>query len=284
MASPFDSLLSPDPALQAAALEQLMRQRRQSLGQIGMLSGHRTIAPMGKQILGDLDQEQQQAQAQQAFQVKSAMEAQRAAQEAAFRQRQLEQGDQRIALGRAELGLKRDALNKPPKPAAPPNPDDLRKELQGQQTYRDFQTVSTAYKKIQSTSDTGPGDMSLIFGYMKLLDPGSTVREGEYATAQNAGSVPENIVARYNQIIKGEKLAPEVRKQFRDEATRVFQAQKQQFDQIAAPYVDLAKKRGIDPREVVFGYEEPAAAPQAAPQGAVRRFTRGPDGKLVEVK
>ena len=39
------------------------------------------------------------------------------------------------------------------------------------------------------------GDMALIFSYMKMLDPNSTVREGEYATAQDAGSIPHASLA-----------------------------------------------------------------------------------------
>jgi hypothetical protein len=97
---------------------------------------------------------------------------------------------------------------------------------------------------------------------MKLLDPNSTVREGEYATAAQAGSVPQTVLATYNRALKGEKLAPEVRKQFRDEAAKVYGAQKSQFDQVAAPYVDYATKQGLAPGDVIFGYQPPTDEPK----------------------
>jgi hypothetical protein len=130
--------------------------------------------------------------------------------------------------------------------------EDLRNDFLKNPTVKNTQTVSEAYRKIQSASETGAGDMSLIFGYMKLLDPNSTVREGEYATAQNAGSLPQNIIAAYNKIREGEKLHPEVRKQFHDEAARVFKAQVSQYEPLANEYRRLATQAGIDPGDVVL--------------------------------
>jgi len=136
------------------------------------------------------------------------------------------------------------------------NPDmrtnNLRQEFQGLQPVKDAQTIATAYNKIMSTSETGAGDMSLIFGYMKLLDPNSTVREGEYATAQNAGSLPQNVIAFYNRTLSGEKLAPELRAQFKNEAGKVYGAQMQRYDALANQYRRLAQQSGINPGDVVL--------------------------------
>ena len=57
----------------------------------------------------------------------------------------------------------------------------------------DFSALRSNYSKIRTAqkADTAAGDLSLIFGYMKMLDPGSVVREGEFATAQNAGGISD---------------------------------------------------------------------------------------------
>jgi hypothetical protein len=54
-----------------------------------------------------------------------------------------------------------------------------------------FVDTKDAYTRIQdSASDpSAAGDLALIFNYMKMLDPGSTVREGEFATAQDSAGV-----------------------------------------------------------------------------------------------
>jgi hypothetical protein len=118
------------------------------------------------------------------------------------------------------------------------------------------------------TSPHGPGDISLIFGYMKLVDPGSTVREGEFATAANSGAVPDKVAGLYNRVLKGEKLPPTVREQFRAEAGKVYGAQKQQFEQVANAYRGYAKVRGYEPEHVIFGGQPEASGTAAAPAPA----------------
>ena len=273
----------PDSA-DARALAEAMRQRS-GLGATLQFAANPRLAAAGRGIQGDVASQQdllvqallgrqrgdlakQEAERRQAEQ---AAEAQRNSARDAEQRRQF---GLNYGLKKQELDLEREKLNRPAPPKAPDvaSADELRKEFQGQQGYKDFRQVETAYKKIQSTSETGAGDMSLIFGYMKLLDPNSTVREGEYATAANAGSVPQSVLATYNKIVSGEKLAPGVRKQFKDESTRVYGAQKAQFDALAAPYIAYAKKNGIPPEDVIFGYSEQAAPDaQVDPQDAAAK-------------
>ena len=49
---------------------------------------------------------------------------------------------------------------------------------------------------------------------MKMLDPGSVVREGEFANAQNSAGVPDRIRSRYNNVLSGERLAENTRQDF----------------------------------------------------------------------
>ena len=61
------------------------------------------------------------------------------------------------------------------------------------------------------------------------------------------------------------KLAEQLeRKQFRDESTKVYGAQKAEYDRVASLYVRLAKERGLKPEDVVSGYTDPASAPAPA--------------------
>lgn len=121
-----------------------------------------------------------------------------------------------------------------------------------------FRTVVPMYKNIVSAA-TNPNpsaqsDMSLIFAYMKLLDPNSTVREGEYATAEKAGSVPQALWNVYNKAKDGQKLQPEQRIGFANEAKKVFGNNNAMFHQDMGRYTDLAKRRGVDPNDVVYDY------------------------------
>jgi hypothetical protein len=114
-----------------------------------------------------------------------------------------------------------------------------------------METAATSYKKVKTTSDSGAGDISLIFAYMKMLDPGSTVREGEFATAANAGSIPQSVMAAYNKAVNGEKLAAPVRKMFKDESKKVYAATRDRYKLKAAEYKRIAKDLGLNPSHVV---------------------------------
>lgn len=71
--------------------------------------------------------------------------------------------------------------------------------------------VISSYKNIEQTATLAKqgnpaSQISLVFSYMKALDPTSTVREGEFATVQNAAGVPEQIRNQYNKVMSGNFL------------------------------------------------------------------------------
>lgn len=155
----------------------------------------------------------------------------------------------------AKLALDRDRLDfdKTKEPAAKKTQaDNLRAQLQNQQTYKDTQNVAAMYRKIQGASPNAAGDMSLIYGYMKIVDPGSTVREGEYASAKNAAGWPERMRVAYNNALAGEILAPKMRAEFKGEAKRLYEAQRAQFAPLEREYRRLATQAGVSPADVVL--------------------------------
>lgn len=115
--------------------------------------------------------------------------------------------------------------------------------------------ISQAYTKIEAaaTNKSPAGDLSLIFGYMKILDPGSVVREGEFATAQNTGSVPESISALYNRILNGERLTDKQRADFLSQAKNLVKSQRDLFNTTIAPkYVSIIESNKLNARNVVY--------------------------------
>jgi len=118
-----------------------------------------------------------------------------------------------------------------------------------------FITIGQAYKKIETAANnpSAAGDISLIFGYMKLLDPASVVREGEFATAQNAGSIPQSIYGMYNKALNGERLAPSIRSDFLNQAKNLISSQKEIFDLTIKPrFESLVQSSGVNRANVMF--------------------------------
>jgi hypothetical protein len=140
---------------------------------------------------------------------------------------------------------------------------DLRKEFQGNQVYKDAQQIASSHEKVRTASPTPAGDIALVYGFMKILDPGSAVREGEYATAANAGGAFAKLGNVYNSLLKGDKLPQSVRDALKAEATTTYQAQMKRYESLAEPYRGLARKSGANPEDVVLPFVQPDEAPAA---------------------
>lgn len=135
---------------------------------------------------------------------------------------------------------------------------DLRKERSGLQTTKQTNIISSSYDKIKATAEnpTAAGDLSLIFAYMKMLDPESVVRETEFANAQNAAGVPERVRNVWNKAMTGKRLGDDQRKDFVGQAEKIFKAQKEAQARIDKKFEQLAKKAGADPKDVIFDIED----------------------------
>ena len=134
----------------------------------------------------------------------------------------------------------------------------LRKEFTGLGTVKDFQDQTAALGRIIASAEnpSAAGDLALIFNYMKMLDPGSTVREGEFANAQNAGGVGTRLISLYNNIRDGTRLTDDQRADFVGRATGLYTKASEDFAATRKTYTDIAEKLGYDIDIAVpnFGY------------------------------
>ena len=129
---------------------------------------------------------------------------------------------------------------------------DLRKEFQGNKVYKDTQEISSALRRAQSSGATPAGDIALIFSYMKLLDPGSTVREGEYASARDTAGVPDRVRNLYNQALTGRILGEAQRSDFLGQSNRLWNAQLESYNRLASQFSSLAERYGVPSGDVVL--------------------------------
>lgn len=126
---------------------------------------------------------------------------------------------------------------------------DLRKEYTGLPATKDFAKQATAYDRVvQSATDpSAAGDLSLIFNFMKVLDPGSVVRESEFATAagaraaltraEGAGTVVPAFVAQAVQRLEtGQMLLPEQRNDFLTRAGMLYTGAEEMHQRLRSYY------------------------------------------------
>jgi len=119
---------------------------------------------------------------------------------------------------------------------------------------RDFTKVRDSYSKIKKVAEaenpTSAADLSIIFNYMKMLDPTSVVRESEYASAEKARGVPETIRNTYNKVMKGNKLGPDQRADFIAMAEELYSEAEKVQNELKENYSNIAKLYNIDPGRV----------------------------------
>lgn len=147
----------------------------------------------------------------------------------------------------------------------------FRKEYNDQT--KPYQEVKSAYGRVLSSEDTAVGDLSLIFGYMKMLDPGSVVREGEFATAQNATGVPERITNIYNKVATGERLSSSQRGSFKNQAKGLYASALEGEKTVRTGVERISKGYGLNADNIFY------SATEQAPVGALPT----PSGSSVKV-
>ncbi len=157
---------------------------------------------------------------------------------------------------------------------------ELRKEFQAQS--KNFQQIRDSYNRIQTSGQnpTPAGDLSMVFNYMKMLDPGSVVRESEFATAAAAKPLLERVGLSWDtvgSIWSGKKLTPGQRQDFLNRSNQLYSAESQQHGKRVDEYKRLATGANLNPNMVITDMEATGQAP-AAPAGQGRYSEGQPSG------
>lgn len=277
---------------QAAALAAVLRRQREGAafdrgaGNLALMSGDKVLSNFGHaQLTQARDGEQlahvrEQMLAQAGGQrLQRAIEAQRAKTEAEWRHAQERHQLSQEELQREQLAQGRWSLSNPGygqtykvngrtgdvvpigEEREKPTPGsgikgaaEMRKEFFSNQVAKDMQNVAVNYEKVMTAAKdpSAAGDIALIYGFMKNQDPGSTVREGEFATAQNAGGVEERARAAWNKLIDGERLTKEQRADFISRSKQAYDAHYSRYKPWADQFTEVARRNGINPSDVVL--------------------------------
>jgi hypothetical protein len=144
--------------------------------------------------------------------------------------------------------------------------EKLRKEFQGRTKV--YGELGTTFNNIKSSAEAknGPGDIALITGFMKMLDPGSVVRETEFATARDTAGLYERLLNTSQKLQSGQLFALDSK-------------QRQEYVNLAKQYLDSAQKKAGEDKtalgvvvknyrlnpENVFGPETAAAPATPSP-------------------
>lgn len=130
---------------------------------------------------------------------------------------------------------------------------------------KDFVTIRDSYDRLSrmAQSPSPAGDRAIIFNFMKILDPGSVVRETEFESAARAGSYGERMKAAVEKAYSGEMLTPSMRADFVTQAQGLFAAQQANYQRLEDQFRGIAGRAGMDTSQIVVEMDKPGA--RAAP-------------------
>jgi hypothetical protein len=204
----------------------------------------------------------------------------------------------------ADIALKRAAANKTnvetaqalAAPTQAPGTIPVEKRPQVEQDLRteynkntaNYQAIKDSYGKVSAfgkpakpgeSVESGVNDISLIFSYMKMLDPTSVVREGEFATAENAGGVPAKVLNMYNKVLKGDRLPDSVQKEFINGATKIYNNALEHEKTVRSGITKISKNYGLNTDNIFYNVNPeapPSSAMVEAPAGAIAALKSNP--------
>lgn len=125
------------------------------------------------------------------------------------------------------------------------NEMSLKKSFAAEPVYKAYGEMQSAYGQITDSlkSNSPAGDLAAATKFMKLLDPGSVVRESELGMAMAASGALDRARNYAELRISGKKLTPDQRKDFQDlsdklfgTATTAYNAKRGEFEQMGTAY------------------------------------------------
>lgn len=124
---------------------------------------------------------------------------------------------------------------------------DIRQDLKGaKDTATAYQTMYNA-----ATNPTQKGDTTMLYTFFKVLDPQSTVREGEIEMIKQSRSIPEKFKGMAQKLANGQTLLESERADLLNQAYQYVSNQQRGVNETIDMYKDYAKSFGLNPEKAV---------------------------------
>lgn len=137
----------------------------------------------------------------------------------------------------------------------------LRAELAGSPAVKTMAIVRPQFANIAAIAErdaklgqdavSAADDMALIYSFIKMIDPNSAVKEGEYAAAEATRGIPDKFRAWYNKAWTGAKLTSQQRQEVFAAARTAAEPHQKAYNDAIKSAKTLATQLGYDPSRVV---------------------------------
>ena len=117
-----------------------------------------------------------------------------------------------------------------------------------------FVTMRNYYSKITSAAKdpTGASDWALVYGFNKMLDESSAVRDPEVQNTIDTGNFAQTASAAVERLRSGKKLDDTVRANLVAESKKLFAAMEPYQNRMVEQYRGIAQRQELDERDVII--------------------------------
>jgi hypothetical protein len=119
--------------------------------------------------------------------------------------------------------------------------------FKGEPVYKAFDEMRGSFQQITTglNQKSPAGDLTAATKFMKLLDPGSVVRESELFLAMQATGALDRFIDVVNKIISGTKLTEQQRADFRNVAEQLYNAAATSYNTKRDEYLQFGQSQGL---------------------------------------
>lgn len=141
----------------------------------------------------------------------------------------------------------------------------LRGDFRSEPVYKAHQEMTSAYGQIQqSLKQASPaGDLAGATKVMKLLDPGSVVRESELGMAMAATGLLDRAQNYAQMVVSGQKLTPSQRQDFQKLADALYSESVKQYNGKRSEYQGIAERNQLSVPDVLGAESTVPVKPRA---------------------
>ncbi len=139
---------------------------------------------------------------------------------------------------------------------------DLRKEFEGRTEVEDFRSIQRSYEAMLSVLDdaasgeVAPARDAMVVLFNKMLDPGSVVREGEFARTSEGQALLDRLSEEVKRLAEGGAgITPEVINQMAGTAQQLFGSAQQGIQPTVDLFTQEANEAGLDVGRVISSTE-----------------------------
>jgi hypothetical protein len=146
--------------------------------------------------------------------------------------------------------------------------------------YKDFSDMKSSYGQVISALDQGTpiGDVAGATKVMKLLDPGSVVRESELGIAMSAAGRMDRLQNYFTNMMSGQKLTPTQREDFKALSNELYAAAGDAYNKKRKEYEEFGTAYGFKNLGTALG--TPATVPSVMRGGGGGGATRPSLGNI----